>query len=237
MADVTDLILSDAERMSNILSLFGPEIDQMTFLGLTLKVFHAGEIAQGEIDILFSQLQHAFQTTCRGRIENEYLLESFKKSNIIIVIYFRGEVQAFIIFNYDTDLEAGIIKLVCSKKEPISLGSFLLCITHAYLYNAGFRSVYLDAADEGVARYYESLGYLYGKMPCELQDNITDQHLLYKMSKGSESSFLEFLPEEYPTKDGYPMKLCANYGQICINAYLKIRETLLAKGLLLPVGY
>lgn len=237
MADVTGLILSDAERMSNILSLFGPEIDQLSFLGLTLKVFHAGEISQDDINNLFSQLQHAFQTTCRGRIEDDYLLESFKKSNIIIVIYFRGEVQAFLMLKTDTDLEAGIIKLVCSKKEPISLGSFLLCITHSYLYNAGFHSVYLDAADESVARYYESLGYLYGKMPCELQDNITDQQLLHKMTKGDQSSFFDFLPEEYPTKDGYPMKLCGSYGQICINAYLKIRETLMRKGLLLPMGH
>lgn len=231
MADVTNLVLSDAERMSTILSLFGPGVDQVTFLGLTLRVYHSPDVAPEQGAVLIQELQRAFANACRGAITPEYFLETVNITKVIIVVYFQNEVHSFIMFDYDPDSKSGYINLVCSKKEPISLGSFLLCITHAYLFNGGFDKVYLDASDDQTARYYDSIGYLYGKEPCGVEDEITEEHLIYKSGE-DDGSFYEFLPEDYVTQKGYRMKLCGNYGGICINAYQKIREILRAKGML-----
>ena len=224
--DISEFVASSAERMANLLSFIGPEVDQLTFLGLRLQIFHTSETTLDNKQIIFNGIDQSFNATCRGDIFQDYLPEAFGKSDIIIVIFLDNAVQAFILFSYDVKTRSGFINLICSKKEPVSLGSFLLCITHQYLFNAGFPSVYIDAVNDTVASYYESLGYTYGFEQCGEPDEISELHENYRESDPDTNEFFEFLPEDYETKKGYRMKMCGNFGQICIKAYNNLQKAL-----------
>lgn len=226
LMDISEFVASSAERMANLLSFIGPEVDQLTFLGLRLQIFHTAEISPENKQVIFNGINQSFNETCRGNIFQDYLPDAFKKSDIIIVIFLENAVQAFILFSYDVKTRSGFINLVCSKKEPVSLGSFLLCITHQYLFNAGFPAVYVDAANDAVASYYESLGYTYGFEQCGEPDEISEQHQDYRDSDPDANEFFEFLPDDYLTDQGYRMKMCGNFGQICIKAYKNLEKAL-----------
>jgi hypothetical protein len=193
--------------------------------GFTITVYHRRSMPVDQQVKLLSGLFASKPETCRWTIDNVYFIDSFYTSDVIITVSHPNEiyqqeygmhyVAAFAMFSYSS-LDA-FIHLVCAKRFSVSLrlGEFVLCLVHIYLRNVGVEHVYLDAADNELAEYYDRLGYEFGQEWCEDLDPITTEHREFRSIHPGNYRFWEQLPNGYLTRHGYRMKRCVYPEDMC----------------------
>ncbi len=169
---------------------------------------------------------------CAWKIDKGYMRDVLSKSNLIITFteprvsaYWLEDSQApwryvaAAIFLEIKDKKAEL-HLICSNPGDVEglpklpLAPLLHCAAIIYLKKVGVEEVYLDAADRGLIKYYQSFGYELSKTEC-------NPNLITKTKKWLNPA------SDVPKKisHGFRMKLCSlDDNKACEKAFLTLAK-------------